>query len=117
MRAATVTIGRNIGHVAMDATEWAAFRSGVADLFAELWTPGAEYAGTWTESDGTVVTEASAVFFGPLRPDLTDGAVRSRLADLATRFEQDAIGLTVGTPDLVTGADRHAPAELQGAAM
>jgi hypothetical protein len=96
MSAATVTIGRNVGDQPMTAAEWQHYRADVRAVLdkagAETWVD-ADYRGSW---DGA--TEDAHVWLAQLeRLD----SLRPAFAALAERYHQDAIGLVVGTPELV----------------
>lgn len=102
MRTVTVTIGRNVGTSPLSPESWNEFvsqtREAVKVATDELWAV-APYRGSW---DG--VSEDSAVFYGPLKDGDQDWylrALRTQLANLATYYRQEAIGLSVGVSELV----------------
>ena len=100
METVTVTIGRNVGDDPLPADQWNAFtsdtRAAVEAATLDLWAI-APYKGVWK---GT--TEDAAIFYGPL-VDVGEvlEALRQRLAVLATYYGQEAVGLSVGTGELV----------------
>lgn len=105
MQTITVTIGRNVGTEPLTLDAWnqyvSSVRRAVDAATSELWV-ATPYRGSW---DGT--PEDAFVFHGAaLDGDNAEDygtlpALRSRLAILATYYGQDAIGLAVGTGELV----------------
>lgn len=98
----TVTFGRNIGDVPMDLDRWAEFswkaRETVRDFTSELWADGV------SRSQWLGTPEESRVLYGPVKPTVNDlnlRQLRARLANLATQYGQEAIGLSVGESELV----------------
>ena len=113
MRTVTVTIGRNVGTDPLPAEDWNDFvfgtRRAVEVVTSELWAQGPS-RGSW---DG--VSEDAFFFYGPVAA-MTDDVVpalirhlRALLSVLATRYRQEAIGLSVGEPELVESFDTPAP--------
>lgn len=103
MQTVTVTIGRNVGPDPLPADIWNEFvsrvRREVERVTSELWAV-APFRGQWEGE-----SEDAMVFYGPLkavqaitRPLPT---LRANLANLATYYRQDAIGLSVGESELV----------------
>lgn len=101
-RTLTVTFGRNIGEIPMDLDSWAEFswkaREIVTDFTYELWADGV------SRSQWLGIPEESRVLYGPVKPSINDRnlrTLRARLANLATQYGQEAIGLSVGESELV----------------
>lgn len=94
----TITIGRNVGNIPLDSRSWERFRQSVSDALtagsAETWAQ-ATYVGAW---EG--VSEDAAIWLAAVPADRL-GALRAALGALASLYRQDAIGLTVGTGELV----------------
>jgi hypothetical protein len=88
-REATITIGRNIGNKPMSKRDWDSFKREVSEVFEVLYVNGAESRGVWQG-----VTETSAVFVGLLCVANED-VVSAKLAVLAKKYKQDAIGFIV----------------------
>lgn len=99
----TVTIGRNIGDEPMPQSRWNAYGDAVRDLLkldGEIFAD-ATYNGWWD-----YVSEDARVFVATTRsPD----RLRLGLAQLAEVYRQDAVGLQVGTTELVHPALSHLP--------
>jgi hypothetical protein len=99
MESITVTIGRNVGDTPMPTTDWRAYLRSVhkalTDATEELWVD-ADYVGRWGD-----VPEQAHVDVGPLVDHDRLPALRSALSAAATRYHQDAVGLSVGTAELV----------------
>jgi len=99
VKTVTVTIGRNIGTSPMLPELWYEFISKVRQAFtdatSEVWTV-APYKGLWQENP-----EEACVFYGPVRHEEFIPALRTTLANLATYYHQDAIGMSVGESELV----------------
>jgi hypothetical protein len=95
----TVTIGRNVGDVAMSRHAWSTYRRAVravlAEVDAEIYADGARYRGQWGG-----IYEDAAIWLAAV-DDAYVPAMRTALAGLAHAYDQDAIGLTVGTGELV----------------
>jgi hypothetical protein len=107
MHTVTVTIGRNIDDEPMIATVWNDFVSEIRDAVehaaSEVWA-SAPYKGEW---EG-VKEDAFIVYAN----DVDDAGVeflRNRLETLATKFRQDAIGLSVGVGELVASFQTAQP--------
>jgi hypothetical protein len=109
MRTITVTIGRNVGSEPMEQSEWNAFvwetRETIEIVSPELWA-NAAHRNSW---NGT--SEDSFIFYGPLfdETDATVEFLRNRLETIATKFRQDAIGLSIGDSELVESFRTAAP--------
>jgi hypothetical protein len=103
----TVTIGRNVGDVPMPADAWRSFHAAVRQTLetadANVWAD-ASYRGQW---DG--VYEDAALLHASVE-DYAVGPIRETLARLAGAYGQDAIGLAVGTAELVEPAAESVPA-------
>lgn len=99
METVTVTYGRNVGDLPMDLERWNDFnwamRNTVESYTAELWADG-QSRNAWKG-----VPEESRVLYGPVRTGANLTQLRARLANLATQFGQEAIGLSVGQSELV----------------
>ena len=104
MNTVTITIGRNVGTVAMYDGEWAAFQNAVQVILenanADIYVRYAPGRGSWTDVDGYTVEEENATWVAGLDPAAVE-TVRENLARLAFLYVQDAIAYTVGTTDLV----------------
>lgn len=90
-----LTIGRNIGATPMPAPRWDAFRAAITTTLTITYGTGTG-RGEW---DG--ISEETFMAVGVV---LNIDAVRTRLANLAREFEQDAIGCVAmaGTDSAVT---------------
>jgi hypothetical protein len=99
-----ISIGRNIGSTPMGPDRWDDFLESVRDLLSVEYST-AFGSGRWVDPDGVEVVEESAIILGVVGDP---GSVRSVLAELAVRFEQDGIGLLVveGTDTVVEGVAR-----------
>lgn len=100
MDTVTVTIGRNVGTEPLQAEDWNLFvadaRRAVEDVADELWVV-VPYAGEWAG-----VREDAVVFHASIAPDgLGLDWLRTRLANLATYYRQESVGLAVGQGELV----------------
>lgn len=108
METVTVTIGRNVGDAPLPPEAWNAYvsdtRQAVEAATSELWAH-APYRGEW---EG--VAEDAFIYFGALAGPDSLGALRQRLATLATFYGQDAIGLAAGTGELVENFASGVPA-------
>jgi hypothetical protein len=117
MRTITVTIGRNVGPDPLPAEEWNTFvfetRQIVEAVTTELWASGPSRS-TW---DG--VSEENFYFYGPLNTAsrVRFRRFRNRLETLATKYRQEAIGISIGTFELVepfpTAAPAHSPSDAE----
>jgi hypothetical protein len=99
----TVTIGRNVGTEPMSLERWNdfAWKTRLAfDRIADLWTVGPA-RGTW-EVDGVSVSEDSLFYYGPVKDGADLGKLRTDLSILATYYDQEAIGMSVGESELVS---------------
>lgn len=96
METATVTIGRNVGEQPLPDDDWQAFKDATRRVLdgSDIWTD-ADYIGAW---EG--VTEDAHVYVAGL-PDGNHDDIRKALVSLAAQYHQDAIGLTIGTAQLV----------------
>lgn len=98
----TVTIGRNVGDQPMPHDQWESFRRSVRRTLetagGEVWAD-ARYRGQW---EG--IHEDAAIVHALVDDEAVD-PVRITLAELAALYGQEAIGLAVGTGELVTA--RH----------
>ena len=111
MKTVTVTIGRNVGDEPLPAAAWndytADTRRAVEAVTVDLWAV-APYRGSWEGQP-----EDAVILYGSLID--VDGvveALRQRLATLATYYGQQAIGLSVGSSELVESYAGAATAEL-----
>lgn len=104
--AITATIGRNIGDVPMGTSRWKTFPTDVRRILVRAATDnGANIIdvatrtgeGTW---GGELEESASVTVVTNGLPNMT--RIRTRLAALAARYEQDAIALAVGESELIT---------------
>lgn len=99
MKSVTVTIGRNIGSEPMTTDSWLDFVDETSFVLRgylkEVWTE-ALYAGRWD------APEDSFIVYGPIRDDVYVNELRNELSILASRFSQEAIGLSVGESELVS---------------
>jgi hypothetical protein len=105
METVTVTIGRNVQDLPLPDSEWIDFvtrtRASVAEITDELFAV-APYRGSWNGAG-----EDAYVIYGALPDVPTDqrdslvSVLRTSLGTLATIYGQDAIGLSVGTSELV----------------
>lgn len=100
MEAVTVTIGRNVGSDPMGPADWQRYvthtRAALLDVVSDLWidTP---YTGEW---EGR--TEDAWAFYGPVEHTDQLDALRGELGGLAALYGQDAVGLAVGSTELVS---------------
>ena len=97
-RYTTVTLGRNIGAQPMPDEAWLRFRSRVSDVIG---SPTFTFSGvgSW---DG--IEEESLQMVWLDAPDGAISAARGILPIIAREFSQDAIALSDGESELVTGA-------------
>ena len=111
MKTIGITIGRNIGDIAMDENAWALFQSQVyqvLDILAEKHEIPGAFIESWSSTEGSWggVPEDSCHF--QLRMD-KDANSQDLLDELQTRYlpvfldlwEQEAIAVTVGRSFLV----------------
>lgn len=105
MRAVTVTIGRNVGDVPLPAERWNEFvsrtRAVVEQSTDDLWAV-APYRGSW---DG--VSEDAVLFYGSVGSDEVTTSLREALRNLASYYDQEAVGLAIGDSELVEAFDRE----------
>lgn len=102
MRTITVTIGRNVGDEPMDLDTWNQYASSVRGLvegYANLWTV-TPYKGSWNGTD-----EQAMIYYGPVSELVDLDRLRVGLSNLATYYQQDGIGLSVGESELVESFD------------
>lgn len=104
----TVSIGRNVGAEPMPVWEWhdvaARIESGLAECGAEVFVKRAESVGEWVTADGVTVSEDSRTWVAAMDVEALV-AFRRLLRVLCVVYRQDAIALTVGTTELVSGAE------------
>ena len=104
MQTVTVTVGRNVGDKPMSAHQWDGFQSdvrkAVESVTAELWI-----ASRVKHSEWQGVPEEAFIAYGPVvtTADVTDvkRALTIRLETLASRYGQEAIGVSWGESELV----------------
>ena len=92
----TVSIGRNVEDVPMPLAEWRRFRADVRRALGGVrpYVSDARTIGEWAG-----VAEESRTWVAPIAAQDVQTLVAS-MADLATRYRQDAIAVTVGTTTL-----------------
>jgi hypothetical protein len=109
MRTFTVTIGRNVGSEPMEQSQWNDFvwetRTVCESVSPELWA-NAAHRNSWNG-----ISEDSFILYGPLvdNDDSTVEFLRNRLDTLATKYRQDAIGLSIGESELRESFTTAAP--------
>lgn len=98
----TISIGRNVDGVPLSDARWNAFKQDIFDAVThwchEIHVNGAVSVNSWNG-----IAEESCTFVADSRDFFTVGALHTRLELACKNFDQDAIALTVGTTDLVTG--------------
>lgn len=101
----TITIGRNVGDVPMPDEQWHAFQQDVNSIIGNVADPGGFFErhtgiGVWSLAPEQSHKQA----FGQDEPltDLDLHNVRVNLAELARRYQQDAIALTIGQSELIS---------------
>lgn len=97
----TIGVGRNIGPTPMPDQAWLLFRAELRACLTEL---AADVHGWTTES-----AWGREQSYWVARSSLSLPALEARLVDLAGRYQQEAIALTVGTTLLVRPAPVRLP--------
>lgn len=111
MNTITVTIGRNVGDEPMSPSSWNNFifdtRKAFLQSAEDVWA-GALYTGGWNGH-----SEDAYILYGPSKSESAAAVtiLRQTLAILATKYGQDAIGLSVGEGELVESFS-DSPSEL-----
>ncbi len=105
MQTLAIGIGRNVGRIPMDAASWHLFQEAVLEV-ATL-AGSVVFAGTGSgEHDGAVEESFTAMVQVHGAPDLN--RIRDELGQLAQRFEQESIALTLGNGSRVSARIRAA---------
>ena len=104
MYVVSVTIGRNVGTTPMSDVRWATFEDEVSEYLSsgmqsddtlEIHRGRGIWDGVEEESTKITLLTNSTLPYGTI-------GLREFLSDLARRYDQDAIALTVGESELVT---------------